>query len=273
MAVEKDLKSVRAIELSEVCSVYGPVRSWRVGMSLGIDLLCTNSICSFNCTYCQLGSIQVRTNRRQVFVPTEKVMTDFKASRWRESDVVTLSGSGEPTLAANMGEVIGKIRDYSNKPTLVLTNGTQIHRPEVRRELVLSDRVYIKLDAATDEVFRRVNRPVSGVSLSRIVEGAVQFRSEYEGYLGIQMMFVHSNRGELERFAGILNRIRPDEVQVNSPTRPYPDGWYLDSRGSHEGVDYPAKPLKPLTVEEISKIVEDLKDLTGGFKIISVFRG
>jgi len=241
-------------------------------MSLGIDLLCVNSICSFNCTYCQLGSIQVRTNSRHLFVPTSKVMEDFKDSRWREADILTFSGSGEPTLAENLGEAIHRIKEFSEKPTLVLTNGTQLHCSPVREELALSDRVYIKLDAGTDESFRRVNRPVEGVTLQRIVSSAVRFRSEYSGYLGIQMMFVHSNRDEIESFAEILNRIRPDEVQVNSPTRPYPDDWYPASRGSHAGVDYPAKPLKPLPKEALDTIVSRLRESTHGIPIISVLQ-
>ena len=268
-----DLQSITKADLSKVSTVYGPVHSWRVGMSLGIDLLCINSICSFNCSYCQLGSIQVGTNTRQIFVPTSKVMSDFEESRWRESDIVTFSGSGEPTLAKNMGEVIRKIKESSDKPTLVLTNGTQLHSSTVREELNFSDRVYLKLDAATDDSFRRVNRPVDGVSLSRIVQSAVRFRSEYHGYLGVQMMFLYSNLNEIEALAGILNKIRPDEVQVNSPTRPYPEDWYLASRGSHEGVDYPAKMLKPLSKGEISGIVNLLQERTDGIKIISVFRG
>jgi wyosine [tRNA(Phe)-imidazoG37] synthetase (radical SAM superfamily) len=139
--------------------------------------------------------------------------------------------------------------------------------------LCASDRVYIKLDAATDESFRRVNRPVEGVSLDRIIKSAIRFKSEYPGYLGIQMMFLYSNRREIEAFAELLNQIKPDEVQVNSPTRPYPDDWYLASRGSHEGVDYPAKAIKSLSKQEVSDIVAQLQELTDGIKIISVFRG
>jgi len=267
------LQSITQINPAQVSSVYGPVRSWRVGLSLGIDLLCINSICSFNCSYCQLGSIQVRINKRRVFIPTSKVMDDFEKSRWKEADIITFSGSGEPTLAENLGEVIKRIKEFSGKPTLVLTNGTQLHASRVREELLLSDRVYLKMDAATEETMKRVNRPVKGVSLARIIKSAVRFRSEFSGYLGIQMMFVHSNRDQTESFAEILNQIKPDEVQVNSPTRPYPDAWYIASRGSHEGVDYPAKPLKPLPKEEISGIVTHLREMTGGMNIISVYRG
>lgn len=87
-------------------SVYGPVDSWRFGKSIGIDLLMDPSTCSFNCTYCQLGFIQRITRDRKIYVPTKKVIEDFENSNWQNCDVVTFSGSGEPTLALNIGEVI-----------------------------------------------------------------------------------------------------------------------------------------------------------------------
>jgi wyosine [tRNA(Phe)-imidazoG37] synthetase (radical SAM superfamily) len=265
-----NLDKIARTDLAEISSVYGPVRSWRVGLSLGVDLLCLNSICSFNCTYCQLGFIQVQVNERQLFVPTEKVLSDLRASDWQRSDIVTFSGSGEPTLAANLGEALEGVKRISRKPVLVLTNGTLLDQSDVQEELIGADRVYLKLDAATEKTLRRVNRPVSGVTLERIVEGASRFREKYSGILGIQMMFVYSNLKDVDRAAEILNRIQPDEVQINTPTRPYPRDWYLQSRGSHEGVDYPAKPLKPVSRTELDAIVKRLGELTGRPKILFV---
>ena len=258
-----DAEKSSVVQKTPVSSVYGPVPSWRVGQSLGIDLICENSVCSFNCTYCQLGSIQVRTNERRLFVPTGKVMDDLSRSRWRDADIITFSGSGEPTLALNLGEATRRIADHTEKPTLVLTNGTLWSSEKVRQELNEADQVFLKLDAASEEVLQRVNRPVEGVSLSKIVESAVQFRRGYRGMLGVQMMFVYPNAKEIESFAQILNRIRPHKVQVNTPTRPYPSEWYLASRGSHEGVDYPAKPLKQVVPEQLAEIVQRLRELTG----------
>jgi len=163
-----------------VSTVYGPVHSWRVGLSLGIDLICETSVCSFNCTYCQLGNIVRHTGERKIFVPTSKVIEDLKASRWREADIITFSGSGEPTLALNIGECIREIRALTAKPTLVLTNGILLADPQVRRDLAESDRVYVKIDAADQEVFERINRPVEGVSLQGIVAATVQFRKDHE---------------------------------------------------------------------------------------------
>ena len=258
------------LDLSGVSTVYGPVRSWRVGASLGVDLICVNSVCSFNCSYCQLGSIQVRTNRRQAFVSTAKVLEDLEQSDWPSADIITFSGSGEPTLALNLGEAIVAIRQRTGKPTLVLTNGTLLGREDVQLELIESDRVFVKLDAATPDTFRRVNRPVPGVTLERIVAAAARFRRRYPGRLGLQMMFLPNGKDALEDYARLVRRIGPDEIQVNTPTRPYPDGWYLASRGSHDGVDYPAHPLKPLTAERLEEIEDQLAALLPGVRIRGV---
>lgn len=256
--------------LEEVSSVYGPVRSWRVGMSLGVDPICVNSICSFNCTYCQLGFIQIRINERRVFVPTSKVMKDLQESRWREADIITVSGSGEPTLAANLGSIVEGLKSYTGKPVLVLTNGTLLHLTAVQDDLSLSDKVFVKLDGATEETFRRINRPVPGVSLEGIISATAAFRKRYRGYLGIQMMFTRVNIGQVREFAAILNRLEPDEVQLNTPTRPYPESWVIQTRGSHDGVDYPARPLKRVTREEALAIEAELRALTN-LNIISVY--
>lgn len=248
-------------------SVYGPVRSWRMGWSLGVDLICVNSVCSFDCVYCQLGRINVRINERRLFVPTDKFRRDLEASDWRRAEVVTFSGSGEPTLAANLGEGIQVAKETTGKPVIVLTNGTLLGDAAVRRELAEADRVFIKLDAATEEGFRRINRPVAGITLETVVRGSESFRAEFPGWLGVQMMFLPNSKDSLEGYLRLLERIRPDEIQVNTPTRPYPDGWYLESRGSHEGVSYPARPLKPLSPKRLREIEDFFQDRLPGVMI------
>lgn len=264
------LTEIAKVDLEKISSVYGPVRSWRVGMSLGIDLLCLNSICSFNCTYCQLGFIQVRINERHCFVPTAKVMLDLKNSEWQSADIVTFSGSGEPTLALNLGEAIRGVHQFTGKPVLVLTNGTLLHLEEVQSELNESEKVFVKLDGATDSTFRKINRPVEGVTLDGIIRSLLSFKKQYPGYLGVQMMLTRVNLHEIDRFAVLLNQIGPQEVQLNTPTRPYPQQWVLQTRGSHNGVDYPARPLKPISLEEAEASEARLRELTG-LRVISVY--
>jgi wyosine [tRNA(Phe)-imidazoG37] synthetase (radical SAM superfamily) len=252
-------------------TVYGPVRSWRVGNSLGIDLLYSRSVCSFHCVYCQLGKILDHTAERKVYVPTETIMADLLASPWQEADVITLSGNGEPTLALNLAEVIHAIKAATGKPVMVLTNATTLGDPQVRADLAAADQVFCKLDAADDRMLQRVNRPVDGVTVRSIVEGIKALRAEYPGYLAVQMMFMPMNRSDVETMAALLNEIRPDEVQLNTPRRPVPREWFLDSRGNHEGVPYPAVQLKTVDRDEALAIEQQIRDLTG-LKVVSIYR-
>src|SRR5688572_13838007 len=136
--------------MTEVSTVYGPVDSWRLGRSLGVDLLCVDSVCSLRCVYCQLGRVNVRTAERRVFGRTA----------WREADCVTFSGSGEPTLAENLGEVMREVKRLTALPVNVLTNSAQLASARVRRDLRGADAVFCKLDAGEEETFRIINRPV-----------------------------------------------------------------------------------------------------------------
>ncbi len=256
-----------------VSTVYGPIPSWRVGNSLGIDLIRDRSVCSFNCVYCQLGYIQVITDERREFVPTDTVIQDFKESRWREADIITFSGNGEPTLATNMGEVSRRIKEITPTPQLCLTNGTTLDIPDVVDQLQNIDRVYVKLDAATETVYQRVNRPVAGIPFKKIVENTMQFRKEYPGYMGIQCMFLPLNTQEVDALADLLLRIQPDEVQLNTPKRPYPKAWHYTARGGHslELREYEGKPLKTIGMEDAEEIETILRKKTG-LNIVSVYQ-
>lgn len=256
-----------------VSTVYGPIPSWRVGNSLGIDLIRDNSVCSFNCVYCQLGYIQDITNRRREFVSTETVLNDFQHSKWHDADIITYSGNGEPTLATNLGKVAKEIRAITDIPQLCLTNGTTLGILDVIQDLQLLDRVYIKLDAATETVFQRVNRPAEGITLHKIVDDAEKFRHVYNGFLGVQCMFLPLNTKEAEAFAELLNRIQPDEVQLNTPTRPYPKEWHYSTRGGHskELRQYESSPLKAISLDEAEEIEALLAEKTG-LHILSVYQ-
>ena len=252
-------------------SVYGPVKSWRVGSSLGIDLLLQTSICSFNCIYCQLGDIQQKTIERKIYVPTEQLEKDFKNSRWQEADIITFSGSGEPTLALNLGEVVHFIKEYSGKPVMVLANGTTLNDPQVVKDLQEVDIVACKLDAATEEGLKMVNRPVAGVTLETIITGIKNLRKNFKGKLCLQCMFMPANLKETEELANIISDINPDEVQLNTPKRAYPLEWHLESRGNHGDKDYPSRELRVVSPEEAQEIEAHIREKTSA-KTISVYR-
>lgn len=258
-------------EMSARSTVYGPVESWRVGRSLGVDLLCDTSVCSFHCVYCQLGAINLHTCERRVYVKTERVLADLEASRWREADVVTLSGSGEPTLAANLGEVVEYVKAITRKPVMVLTNATTLNDACVRRDLSRADAVFCKLDAADERTFKIIARPVAGITLGVVLEGIKRFRVEYAGRLAVQVMLMPTHRGQEDAFARQLAEIRPDEVQLNAPLRPVPRVWFPEGRGNSESASVPARHARTMSSEEAARFETRLQEMTG-LKSISAFR-
>ena len=256
--------SLTARPFDNSSTVYGPVRSWRFGRSLGIDPIFETSTCSFDCVYCQLGRIRRVTRDWRVYVPTARVLDDFRGADREGLDVVAFSGSGEPSLASNLGEISDGIRGVDPVPQLILTNATEFVRPGVRANLRKLDRVVVKIDAPNERLFRMVNRPARGVTLEGCLRGIGRFREEYDGILEVQTMLMPLNRGEFLELAGILKRVSPSLVQLNAPERPYPLGWHRENRGNHEGVhDHPVRTLAILPRGEFERMGRELEELSG----------
>jgi wyosine [tRNA(Phe)-imidazoG37] synthetase (radical SAM superfamily) len=244
-------------------TIYGPVNSWRLGRSLGVDLLCVDSICSFECVYCQLGKTNRVTTKREVFVSTAKVLEDLKTADWQAADVITFSGSGEPTLAANLGEVIEKIKSITHKPVVVLTNSTLLHDAQVRREISTADKIFCKLDAWSDDILKRVNHPHEGISLESIISGIFELRREFDRFLALQTMILRPpNDFEIEKLAEIIHAIKPDEVQLNLPTRPVPHEYFLATRGNSVEFKNGFTQIKTIPKTELENVRRKLSELT-----------
>ena len=250
----------------EFNSVYGPVKSWRYGRSLGIDPIGSISTCSFNCVYCQLGEIERKTSDRQVFLPTDKIIKDLQAFAPWEVDVITLSGSGEPTLALNLAEIISQIKQLTGKPVAVLTNGTLLSNLEVRQALSLADKVAVKLDAVSDKQLRRINRPVDGIEWEDIWAGLKQFRAEFTGELGIQTMILTPwDDSTKTEFIRLMRSLLPDEIQINTPSRPKPLKHQLEARGNHTSASerpYPVLTFRPVSADFLQSFATEIYSST-----------
>jgi len=222
--------------------IYGPVPSWRLGRSLGVDLLPVGGkTCTFDCIYCQLGRTARRLTQRAAFVPLDTVRRELERVRGVAADYVTFAGMGEPTLASNLGEAIRLARDILGLPVAVLTNSSLMASEDVRRDLACADVVVASLDASNEQLFRRINRPVAALKLEDILRGIELFEAEYQGVLALEMMFVKANRGFAAEMAAIAREIAPDEVQINTPLRPC--------------------AVSPLTASEIAAIREEFTGL------------
>jgi wyosine [tRNA(Phe)-imidazoG37] synthetase (radical SAM superfamily) len=200
--------------------VYGPVSSWRLRRSLGIDLISTEGkTCSFDCIYCQLGKTLHPLAERREFVSLNRLISELKTFGKMEADFVTFSGVGEPTLASNLGQAIPIAKSFLHLPVAVLTNSALIPREDVRRDLAGADVVVAKLDAPAEELFRKINRPYGDYSIEEIVQGIKLFRENYQGKLALQMMFIDANKRYYREMAEIAKSLSPDEIQLNTPLR------------------------------------------------------
>lgn len=200
--------------------VYGPVASWRLGRSLGIDLIASDKTCSFDCVYCQLGKTKKHTAERKVFVPTEELLAAVSKLPPVKFDYITFSGMGEPTLAKNLGEAINALRKKIKKPIAVLTNSSLMSDAGVRKELALADMVVAKLDAPSEECLYMVDKPVKGISLKDIVNGLKEFSQKHRSQLALQIMFVPQNKVLANEMSALAKEINPGEIQINTPLRP-----------------------------------------------------
>jgi wyosine [tRNA(Phe)-imidazoG37] synthetase (radical SAM superfamily) len=201
--------------------IYGPVASWRLGRSLGIDLLSTRGkTCSFDCVYCQLGETVHTLTERKEFIAIPELVSELWSVKGVAADFATFSGVGEPTLAINLGEAIGIAKLVLELPVAVLTNSSLMPREDVRWELARADVVVAKIDAPNEELFNKINKPFIGYSLEEIMKGIMCFRSEFKGKLALQMMFVEANKDHALEMARIAKQFLPDEVQLNTPLRP-----------------------------------------------------
>lgn len=224
--------------------VFGPVPSRRLGRSLGVDLV-PFKVCPFDCTYCQLGHTTLKTIRRQAYVPTEDVLEEIRRRLQEvQVDCVTLAGSGEPTLHQDLGLIIQAIKALTAAPVVVITNGSLLWDPQVRRELLGADVVMPDLDAGDEETFQRINQPCGGLSFAQVVEGLRAFRLEYSGKIDLEVFLVsgvNDSQEQVRKIAELARELQPDSIDVNTVARP--------------PADAAAMPVPPERLEELAKLL------------------
>jgi wyosine [tRNA(Phe)-imidazoG37] synthetase (radical SAM superfamily) len=202
--------------------VYGPISSWRLGKSLGIDLICSNKkICSFNCIYCQLTRYGTCTTKRDNFISLDNLKIDLQyALKNTTPDVITLSGTGEPTLAKNIDKVISIVKNITEIPIAILTNSTLLYLNDVQNILSKIDIIVAKLDASNSKLFNKINKPAEGINFRKTVDGIKSMRDIFDGKFNLQIMFMEENKDYANDIANIARDMHPDEIQINTPLRP-----------------------------------------------------
>ncbi|MBS0009913.1 MAG: radical SAM protein, partial [Bacteroidales bacterium] len=205
--------------------LFGPVPSRRLGISLGVDLV-PAKVCSLDCVYCEVGKTTKLTTHRREYILYSRVTEELEHyfENNPDPDFITFSGSGEPTLNSRLGDVLTFIKEKRpNLPVAVLTNGTLLGDEKVRSELSGADVVLPSLDAATEETFKRINRPDPGIEIEKYINGLVQFRKDYPGKIWLEVFILpgyNDHPEELLAMKKAIQRINPDSVQINTLDRP-----------------------------------------------------
>ena len=211
--------------------VFGPVPSRRLGKSLGINNI-IDKTCSYSCVYCQAGRTRVITVKRSKFYDSEVVYEEVEKRvknilrRGGTLDYITFVPNGEPTLDVNLGVEIGLLKNL-RVPIAVLTNASLMSREDVREDLIKADLVSIKIDAVSEELWKKINRPHPSLKLNKILEGIIEFSREFKGVIITETMLIDGFNYEEEarKVADFISKLRPTKAYVAIPTRPPAESW------------------------------------------------
>ncbi len=236
--------------------LFGPVPSRRLGISLGVDLV-PHKVCSLNCVYCEVGKTTNLTIERKEYIPLNYIITELKSylDDKPELDYITFSGAGEPLLHNGIGKVITFIKkNYPQYKLALLTNSTLLYDENVRKEIFGIDLLLPSLDAVSQKVFKKLNRPNSKLDNNKIIEGLIKFSKDFSGKIWLEVFIVpglNDTEVELELLKNVIKDIAPDQVQLNTLDRPGTENWIEPvTKNRMEEI---SEFLKPLPIEIIAK--------------------
>ena len=246
--------------------VFGPVKSRRLGISLGVNLLPVNTkLCSFDCIYCECGLLSrgqtgKLPSREEVKAALSQKLSEMK-SNGVEPDVITFAGNGEPTLHPDFGEIIDDtivLRDlfFPEAKISVLSNATMLHDPMVFEALNKVDNNLLKLDSGVEATMQLIdNPPNKNITVARIVSTLKKFNGNFI----LQTMFLHGNVNgvpvdnttdeELNAWIKVIREVRPKQVMIYSLDR-----------------EAPFKTLQKVSREELDRIAERVRG--EGFEVL-----
>ena len=243
--------------------LFGPVPSRRLGQSLGVDLV-PRKVCTLDCVYCESGQTTKKTVERKEYIRYDDItreLDDWFATN-SDPDYLTFSGAGEPTLNSRIGDIIQHIKN--RKPHLqvaLITNGTLLSDPGLREELMDVDLLLPSLDAATQEVFEKINRPAGGLTSEEYADGLVAFSREFTGEMWLEVFVlprINDHEQEIRAIREVILKIGPDRIQVNTLDRPGTEENLVAATA--EELEYFVKMLDMDHVEIIASPGENRKE-------------
>ncbi|WP_373079386.1 radical SAM protein [Fusobacterium varium] len=208
--------------------VFGPVPSRRLGISLGVDLVKPKS-CNMNCVFCECGATPKLADKRESFKDIKEVENEIKAVlKDVKPDYVTFSGSGEPTLSKDLGEIIDWIKDNTDVSICLITNSLLLNNDEVIKEVQRADLIIPTLNSVDDDIFHKINRPSKDIHISMIMSGLQKLSAVFKGRIYLETFIIEGlNDGEehIKRMAEFLRTIKFTKIQLNSLARRGAESW------------------------------------------------
>ena len=203
--------------------VFGPVLSKRLGNSLGIDVI-PHKTCSYNCIYCQLGSEEKTITDLTNYYSVDEIIYELKEALLNNKniDYITFTGSGEPTLYKDLKKLIYEIKQITDIPVCIITNGSLLYKQEMRSNLLLADLIIPSLDAGNEETFKLIDNPNKEIDFDKMVEGLIEFKKVFKGEYWLEIFLlkdINDNEDELDDIIKIVKKIKPDRIQLITATR------------------------------------------------------
>jgi len=212
--------------------VFGPVPSRRLGRSLGINNIPPKT-CSYSCVYCQVGKTTNTTVDRQAFYKPEELSRavrrkiDEATVRNEKIDYLTFVPDGEPTLDRNISKEISSLKQ-TGIPIAVITNASLLWRDDLKEDLRKAYFISLKVDAVSEDLWRKINRPHKNLRLTTVLDGIRKFTAEFRGTVVSETMLIGNvpYGDELEKIAEFLAALKKlNKAYVAIPTRPPTENW------------------------------------------------
>ncbi len=204
-------------------TIFGPINSRRFGNSLGIDLSPAIKQCNFDCLYCELAPSPTVKKQTHI-IEVSQIISDLKEHLNDKIDVITLTANGEPTLYPYLNKLIDEIDKIKNTThTLILTNSANLTDAKVFNTLLKLDQVKLSLDAVSEDVFKKIDRPHHDINIENVVNKVQEFSKIYTGKLYIEILFVHTlndTKEEIAKLNEALKDIKCERIDIGTVDRP-----------------------------------------------------
>lgn len=208
--------------------VFGPVPSRRLGVSLGVDMVEPKS-CNMNCVFCECGATKELTLKRRRFKDPEEVKKEIKKVLEKiKPDYITFSGSGEPTLSVDIGEVIEWIKENYDVKVCVITNSLLLNDSMVLSELKKADLIIPTINSVDNMIFKKINRPSATTDISEIMGGLRNLSENFGGEIYLETFIIeglNDSDEHTDKMSSFIKNLKYDKLQLNSLARPGSMEW------------------------------------------------